>query len=1081
VIHESAKRILWAVFLLLLGAVPAATDLRSEVSGRFEVRADSLCLAGDSGGLDSLVATAKFSAYRFLREEIERYFDSGDERVLRTVNCVASAISREYGDSFYVRQAHKYRDWSQSLRERRSEAKQRFGEVVSGLGEGVGDSLAVSFESIGGQFLGLGDSTAAVRALQYAGSILSQPADDRHAMRVLTQSLAIGRAVGDLDGVARSLNLIGGAYQRSGYSTKAGAYFDSARVIRTALHDDRGLADCLSNISTVYLSLDQLPESHRFAEEALRIRRQIGDTLQICQSLFDMMSAFRHQRPPEEVAGWLKEARTLVRGLSNGLLSARLLQSQGMLAEDSGEIDSAVAFYDSALAMPAVTGNARLAVSILTDLAVMYSRQGDYDAALKCHVRALDRSQKGGNQAGLAAVLHNIGTVYQQLGDVTTAVEYFERSLEIRRRLSVLNETVETLNSLGEIYATVNDPATASEYYRQAADVARIYGSPRLLANSLIAQAQLDQQRQDHGNAMAKLDSARAIYESQSDAQRVFDVELISADYARRGGDWDRAEEQLASAKRILQSYDSYSNLQRYEICEGLLRFDRGQIDSAYSYLVRVVGRLERSRRSIPDLELRTFQKGSNRYLYEKLIAILAFRYEQSRRPALLDSLVRYIELAKSRSLLESLDRSHGDAVSRTPTGSEKRERTLLTEIEQAESQFSDSLPATERNSLRNRIKSLEGALADVRLRQSTVDPRNEMLIRSQPPPISQLQSRLIGDHSAVLDYLLTPDRSYLVVVTRDSLHLHELPARSLITEQFAEYSSLLQRSAKEESLIDSLRQAARSLTGTVFGLFADELPRHDRLYISADGALSLLPFETLIWDDKYVIECCEILYIPALEFLSAGHDRPMPAQPRLLLIADPTPSDKLRPLPYSLQEAQWISELFSSDHCRTLTGRDAVRSVLLSPEMSKYDVIHFATHSTMNQDDPLRSRIWLSPDTTADSGGYLSLYDVTQLSLPADLVVLSSCESGGGRFLLGEGIEGFVRGFMSAGCGNVIVSLWDVEDFASAVFMKEFYRNLQLGYAVALRRAKLSMIGSPRFRLRHPFYWAPFVLVKGS
>jgi CHAT domain-containing protein len=159
------------------------------------------------------------------------------------------------------------------------------------------------------------------------------------------------------------------------------------------------------------------------------------------------------------------------------------------------------------------------------------------------------------------------------------------------------------------------------------------------------------------------------------------------------------------------------------------------------------------------------------------------------------------------------------------------------------------------------------------------------------------------------------------------------------------------------------------------------------------------------------------------------------------------------------------------------LTGKDAAKRFLLSPEAGGYDYIHIATHSSINPDDPLRSRIWLA----SDSAEFLSLSDVMQLRLSADLVVLSSCESGGGRFQLGEGLEGFVRGFMYAGCHNVIVSLWDVEDFATAVLMKEFYQNLTRGYAAALRQAKLAMIDSPRRRHRHPYYWAPFVLVEGN
>jgi CHAT domain-containing protein len=1080
VIRESIARIFLVAVLPLLGTlfVLSADSLFAQRRS-FEQVADSLCATDDRVRFDTLVAEERFFAYKFVRETLEQYFDTGDEQALQNADCVATAIDRNFGDGFYLRQVAKYRVWRQQSYERRAEAKRHFSEAT--LPTSGNDALTSSFETVAREFLELDDSAATVKAQQYAGSLLSQPTTDKRALQTLSLSLAIARSIGDLDGAARSLNLIGSAYQQLGYSIKAGAYFDSARTIRTTLQDDKGLADCLSNISAVYLSLDQMPESYRFAAEALRLRYQIGDTAQICQSLLNMISAFRHDRPPDEVESWLEEARTLTKFLDDQALQARLLQAEGMFAEDSGEIDAAMTYYDSALTMTVTGGNARLAISLLTSQAVLHSSQGNYDDALKCYIRALDRTQSSGNQGAVASVLHNIGTIYQRLGDATAAVNYFQRSLDIRRKFGLPNEMVETLSNLGEIYVSANDIQTASGYFQQAASIARAYDNPRLVANALTAQAQLDQQSGDHQTAMAKLDSAMAIYRQQSDAQRIFDLQIIRSDYARLNRDFTLADEYLMSARQLLQSRRSYANLQRYEITAGMIRYDRGELDSAYNYFARVVDGLENSRRNIPDWELRAFQKGSNRYLYEKLAAILATKYQRLGQSALLDSLIRYVELAKGRSLLEALERSRGEAMSQVPANLRKQERRVLAEIERVENKFNDSLSTTSREALQRQIGELDATLADVRLRQSLADSQSSGCFRPQTPSVEMLKEHLSDGRTAVLDYLLAPEYSLLIVINRESALLYKLPSRECLTKQFADYSALLQRSIKDESLNDSLRSAAQTLAEAVFGPFFDTLPQYDRLYISSDGALSILPFEALVCNGKYVIEHSQVAYIPSLQLLTSASATPMPAQPRLLIIADPMPSDKLRPLPYSLKEAEWIAEQFPADQCKILTGKNAARPVLMSPDIAQFNIIHFATHSTVNRDDPLRSRIWLSPDTTADPSDYISLRDVMQLHLPADLVVLSSCESGGGRFQLGEGIEGFVRGFMSAGCRNVIVSYWDVEDFASAVFMKEFYRNFRSGYALALRRAKLSMIDSPRLRLRHPFYWAPFVIVEGN
>ena len=320
-----------------------------------------------------------------------------------------------------------------------------------------------------------------------------------------------------------------------------------------------------------------------------------------------------------------------------------------------------------------------------------------------------------------------------------------------------------------------------------------------------------------------------------------------------------------------------------------------------------------------------------------------------------------------------------------------------------------------------------------------------------------------------------------MLVVDNHQTRYYVLPDRLQISNQLIHYQYLLQNSVKNETLLDSLRIASRELATATLGDFQKEVGNYSSLYISADGVLSLLPFESLLLGDKYLIETAEIANVPSLYLLPTLRERLQTDTLSLLAFADPKPENSLQPLPFSLKEVQWISALFKGEQCKLLTGAAAAKSFLFSPEASRFNLLHFATHSSIDHDDPLRSRTWLSPDTSGDSTNYLTLDDVMRLSLSADLVVLSSCESGGGRYQLGEGIEGFVRAFMYAGCRNVVVSLWDVEDFTSATFMKTFYQNLNHGYVSALRQAKLEMIKSPRLRYRHPYYWAPFVLVLGQ
>jgi CHAT domain-containing protein len=144
------------------------------------------------------------------------------------------------------------------------------------------------------------------------------------------------------------------------------------------------------------------------------------------------------------------------------------------------------------------------------------------------------------------------------------------------------------------------------------------------------------------------------------------------------------------------------------------------------------------------------------------------------------------------------------------------------------------------------------------------------------------------------------------------------------------------------------------------------------------------------------------------------------------------------------------------------------------------YDIVHVATHGFINEKDPKHSAVIFSQPgpTTAGEDGILHLHETFNLNLKAKLVVLSSCESGIGTLVDGEGMMALSRGLFYAGAKNIIVSLWKVSDRQTYVLMDEFYKNLASGstYAASLRAAKLSMIRSKDSAF--PGKWSGFVLI---
>jgi CHAT domain-containing protein len=187
-----------------------------------------------------------------------------------------------------------------------------------------------------------------------------------------------------------------------------------------------------------------------------------------------------------------------------------------------------------------------------------------------------------------------------------------------------------------------------------------------------------------------------------------------------------------------------------------------------------------------------------------------------------------------------------------------------------------------------------------------------------------------------------------------------------------------------------------------------------------------------------------------------------------------------LRRLRFSRQEADEIVRIANGESKLEAVDFSATRALATSAELGQYRIIHFATHGLINNQHPELSGIVLSlvDEQGRQQNGFLRLYDLYNLKLSAELVVLSACQTALGKEVRGEGLVGLTRGFMYAGAPRVVASLWQIDDRASAEFMKRFYQGLlgqKLRPAAALRAAQVSMLSDKRWHAPH--YWAAFTL----
>lgn len=248
-------------------------------------------------------------------------------------------------------------------------------------------------------------------------------------------------------------------------------------------------------------------------------------------------------------------------------------------------------------------------------------------------------------------------------------------------------------------------------------------------------------------------------------------------------------------------------------------------------------------------------------------------------------------------------------------------------------------------------------------------------------------------------------------------------------------------------------------------------------LIIIPDGALWELPFQTLITPEKkYLIERYGISYAPSLGFLTHPESSISPdKQSQFLAFANSIPS---APLPETEKEVDAVSKHYGKISVFKSLAATETRFKALAPQAAQ---IHLAVHGEINSFDPFNSALLLAPTTKED--GRLTVSEILEMNLSANLVVLSSCDTSNGQIISGEGLLSLSWAFLASGVSDVVAAQWAVEEKATANLMVDFYRILNKNSkapAAALRQAQIESLkrAAP---FNHPFYWSGFVIIGKS
>jgi CHAT domain-containing protein len=567
----------------------------------------------------------------------------------------------------------------------------------------------------------------------------------------------------------------------------------------------------------------------------------------------------------------------------------------------------------------------------------------------------------------------------------------------------------------------------------------------------------------------------------------------------------------------------------------------RGNLTHARQIIEQAIGMIESLRTDTASQELRASYFESRQGFFESYIAVLMEQRRQNPAAAFDAVALAVSERARARSLLELLTEARADIRQGVDSSLLERERSLQQRLNakataQANLLNRNHTPA-QADAAAKEIASITTEYEELRAQIRSSSPKYAALTQPQPLNLTEIQRQALDPDTLLLEYSLGENASYLFVVSHTSITSYQLPKRAEIEDATRGVRELLtapqprpgETVAKRQARIKEARAKywpqAAALSQMLLGATASQLGAK-RLLIVADGALQYLPFGALPVPDPQTFTSPrpksastplmvehEIVNLPSASALGvlrrelAGRQ---PAAKAVAVLADPvfspddarvkpgsrsqagkeTPSDltraindvggELRRLLMSRDEAEAILSVTPRNTGLAALDFRANRATATGDDLSQYRVVHFATHGLLNSEHPELSGLVLSlvDEQGRPQEGFLRLHEIFNLRLPAELVVLSACQSGLGKEVKGEGLVGLTRGFMYAGAARVMASLWQVNDAATAELMKRFYRRmLQDGMrpAAALRAAQIEMWKTPQWQ--SPFYWGAFVL----
>jgi CHAT domain-containing protein len=736
---------------------------------------------------------------------------------------------------------------------------------------------------------------------------------------------------------------------------------------------------------------------------------------------------------------------------------------------------------------------------------------GQLQKAITYGEKALGIAEKSKDPASLFRAINTLILAYRQVRNFDKARELIEKGFAVAKVLPPNTEPRAYWE--GELYGKLGNDLVRRREYEKAIDVLSfsVYLQQNYLGTVRRNRVQLNANRGYLLKGLTHLGNAYRhagrLQESAEQYQRAFDyIKEWGLKYPWEADLYGSMGEVHFEQKNFPLALENFQNVlalgenrQRSRDIRwatsriGDILRQTGKPAEAVPYYQKAIQQIESTRSLLESEEYRqSFFEGELRPYASMMRALLSAGKQEEG--------FNYSERARSRGFLDVL----GSKVqlSRVKGGLLEEEKALQERIASIKAKLSDETEGeTDRSVLRKQLAEAERAYSAFLARVRKQDKEQVSLMSVEPLTLKEVQE-FLDPQTTLVEYFVSGPNTFVFVVEKDKLQVVtiELPRENLAGLVKGLRDSVFTLGEKHK-----FNEASVVLHKQLIEPFLPHIAGKELIIVPHD-VLHYLPFHALVGSDgRYLIEKYPVYYLSSASLLQFVKEKRKAGGEKVLAFGNPDLGDPEKNLEYAELEAKEVKAAYPESS--VYIGKEATeeKSKALS---ANHDVLHFATHAKLNEDDPLSSAVLLAKEDKED--GRLEVREIFGMDLKANLVVLSGCETGLGKLSTGDELVGLTRAFIYAGTPSVVASLWSVDDSSTAHLMASFYKNLKtMSKVEALRQAQLELIrGEGRSDLlarrgiggvgklgetpsaplsapssvsvstSHPYFWAPFILV---